>query len=42
MFFMQNSFFAFHMEKVNIGTVCSKRFYCVSIQALSHGQQVIF
>lgn len=30
------------MEKVNIGTVYSKRFYYVYIQALSHDQQVIF
>lgn len=40
---MQNNVlfcFAFHME--NIRTVYSKRFYDVSIQTLSHVQQVIF
>lgn len=35
--FLQNNglFFPFHMEKVNIGTIYSKRFY-VFLQALPH------
>lgn len=40
---MQNSgVFCLSYGKINIGTVYSKRFYYVSIQALSHDQQVIF
>lgn len=42
---MQNNagFFCFPFgKKVNIGTMSSKRFYPIDIQALFPGQQVIF